>query len=650
MPDSTLGPPVIRFGVFEVDLRLGELRKGGLKVKLQDQPFQILAILLEHPGELVSREQIQKRLWNADTFVDFDHSLATAVKKLREALGDSADNPRFVATVPRRGFRFIAPVEQRHPLIPSPPGSGGGQGAVPGSAGDQREVMAAGPRPLRRRWVAPLSAGGLVALLAVLFGVNVGGLRDRALSAVGARHAGPMPKIESIAVLPLENLSNDPEQDYFADGMTDELITSLGKITALRVISRQSVMRYKHTKETVQEIARELNVDAVVEGAVLRSGDRVRISAQLIHAETERLLWAESYEREMADVLVLQSDLAKSIVNEIRVNVAPREKVSLESARQVKPEAHEAYVKGRYFQDKGTESALNKSIEYFNRAIREDSGYAPAYAGLAGSYSVFGAGGLAPPRKMFPLAKAAVRKALEIDDTLDEAHLWIAFAAAFYDWDWGLADREFKKAIELNPSNRNAHLYYSWYLSSTDRHEESLFEAKTLLQLDPLSEPGLLGYDYAMTRQYDKAIEQHRAALEIDPADVGALQYLGEAYELKGSYEEATAEYRKGSQLDDSLYWISALARVYAKSGRRTEALRVLNHLKEESKRRYAPSADIALVYAALGDTNEAFEGLRKAYQEHEGRLVALKVDPMFDPLRPDPRFQDLLRRMNFPP
>ena len=469
MKQASSSAEVIRFHVFEVDTVTGELRKHGLRIKLQEQPFQVLCLLLARPGELVTREELRKMLWPADTFVDFEHGLNKTINKLREALSDDKERPRYIETLPRRGYRFIAPVEQRHPLFPSSPDLGGGQGVVPGSAGDQREVMAAGPRPLGRRWVAALSAGGLVALLTVLFSVNVGGLRDRALSAVGARHAGPMPKIESIAVLPIENLSNDPEQDYFADGMTDELITSLGKITALRVISRQSVMRYKHTKETVPEIARELNVDAVVEGAVLRSGDRVRISAQLIHAETERLLWAESYERKMADVLVLQSDLAKSIVNEIRVNVAPREKVLLESARQVKPEAHEAYVRGRYFQDKGTESDLNKSIEYFNRAIREDSGYAPAYAGLAGSYSIFGAGGLAPPRKMFPLAKTAVRKALEIDNTLDEAHLWIAFAAAFYDWDWGLADREFKKAIELNPSNRNAHLYYSWYLSSMDR-------------------------------------------------------------------------------------------------------------------------------------------------------------------------------------
>ncbi|PYV23788.1 MAG: hypothetical protein DMG24_13165 [Acidobacteria bacterium] len=619
MEENSSSPGVVRFGAFELDLRAGELHKNGLKIKLQEQPFQVLAMLLRHPGEVVTREELQKTVWPADTFVDFDRGLNKTINKIREALGDSADSPRFVETLPRRGYRFIAPVEVAGPSLESSPQA-------------------------RRWWTIAAASAVLIVLVAALVIVFPGRLRHWLGWGVSPAH------IQSIAVLPLQNLSGDPEQEYFADGMTDEMIANLAKIGALRVISRTSVMHYKGTHKSLPEIGRELKVDAILEGTVLRSGGRVRITAQLIQASTDMHVWAETYERDLSDVLALQSEVARSIANGIRIKLTPQEKVRLASARPVNPEVLEAYVKGRYFQNKGTEGDLNRSIEYFNRAITKDPAYASAYAGLAGSYSYLAGGGYSLPRECFPRAKVAVAKALELDSTLGEAHVWVAFAAAWYEWDWAVADREFKRAIEINPGDRDAHWLYSWYLISMGRNEESLAEAQRADEVDPAGAGFIPGYHYVMTRQYDQAIEQCQGVLERNPSDTGTLYYLGNAYELKGMFEKAAAVYRKGSRLSDDMGWTSSLGRTYGKSGSRTRALKVLEQLKELSKRRFVPLVDIALVYASLGDKDQAFECLEKAYEERNAWLVALRVDPMFDPLRSDPRFQDLVRRMNFPP
>ncbi len=442
MEESNRSLRGIRFGVFEVDLRSGELRKQGLKIKLQGQPIQILALLLERPGELVTREELREKLWPADTFVDFEHGLNAAIKKLRAALGDSADSPRFVETLHRRGYRFIASVEGlgatvRPPEIVRKP-------AAPLAAGVHR----------RNAWVAALT---LMALVAMLFGLNVGGWRERLLGGVG-----PVP-IESLAVLPLENLSGDPEQEYFVDGMTDALISDLGRIRALRVISRTSTMQYKETRKSLPQIARELNVDAVIEGSVLRAGKQVRITVKLMRAEPEQQLWTQSYERDFSEILALQREVARAVAREIKIALTPEEQARLAIASSVNPGAYESYLRGRYHLATETNDGMELAIEYFQQALEKDPNYALPYAGLAEAYQMVGSRGLLPRSAAITRAKAAAEKALEMDPALGEAHYSLGFIR-YWSWDWSGAERAFKRAIELSPSNVHAYRWYSQYL------------------------------------------------------------------------------------------------------------------------------------------------------------------------------------------
>jgi TolB-like protein/Flp pilus assembly protein TadD len=605
-------------------------------MRLQDKPLQILTLLLEHPGDVVTREELQKRLWTGGIIVDFEHSINTAVKRLREALGDDAEHPRFIETLPRHGYRFIAPVE--------------------GGAMQELPLPTTGPRavresPLRRHWAVAVASGLVVAVVAVLFALNIAGLRERVLRAVGAVREPPL-HIQSIAVLPLENLSRDPEQEYFTDGMTDALITDLAKISALRVISRNSTMQYKGQRKPTPQIAKELNVDAVVEGTVLRSGNRVRISAQLIQANPEKHLWAESYERDLRDVLALQSEVAGAIANEIKIKVTPQEQARLANARPVNPDAHEAYLKGRYYWNLRTEGGLKKGIEYFQQAIEKDPGYALAYAGLADAYFSLADYGLMSPSEAYPRVKAAVLKALDIDETLAEAHRPLS-AALECEWDWAGAEREIKRAIELNPGYATAHQSYAEHLSAMGRHNEAMAEAKRAQELDPVS-PSIntaAAQVFFFARRYDEAIAQCRKTLELNAGFHTAHIYLCRAYEQQRLYDEAISECHKAMALDEGNPAPAAnLARAYAAAGKRTEALKVLSSLKELSRQRYVSPYQMAYIYAALGDFNQAFAWLERAYQEGSPGLVFLKVDPRVDRLRPDPRFQDLLRRVNFPP
>lgn len=527
-------PRLVRFGVFEVDLRAGELRKSGVKIKLQEQPFQILALLLERPGEVVTREELQRKLWPADTFVDFEHSLNAAVKRLREALGDSAETPRFVETLPRRGYRFIYPVEGREPPA------------------------------RRRRWVTALALVALPGMLAVMFALNLGGLRDRLLGR-------PMPgEITSIAVLPLENLSGDPEQDYFTDGMTEMLITELSKIGALKVISRQSVMQFKGTDKPLPEIARELDVDAVVEGSALHIGERVRITVQLIEAATDRNLWADNYDRDVSDVLELHSEVAQAIARQIKIAVTPEEETRLASGRPLNPKAHEAYLRGRYHWNKRTEEGLKKSIEHFQQAVEMDRGYALAYAGLADAYVFLGGYQVFPPKEVNTKAKAAALKALELDDTLAEVHASLAIAK-LSEWDWLGAERELKRAIELNPSYATAHHWYAYYLETLGRFDEAVEEIQRARELDPLSLIiDITAGDIMFQRvgQYDKAIAHYRKTLELDPNFGMTHEWLGRAYAQKGMYEEAIAEYQRSVSLSGrSPRVMAGLGYTYAVAG-----------------------------------------------------------------------------------
>jgi TolB-like protein/DNA-binding winged helix-turn-helix (wHTH) protein/Tfp pilus assembly protein PilF len=631
----------LRFGVFELDLRAGELRKHGLQVRLQEQPFQVLAMLLEHPGELVTREELQKKLWPADTFVDFDHGLNKAISKIREALSDSAESPRFVQTVARRGYRFLADVKAVD-TVPVRSQNLATQSHPTAEVRDRPDR--ADKLPTLYRLLPSLTWKALVLVALLLAG---------ALTAwrVHSRN-NPSPVIRSLAVLPLESLSSDASQDYFADGMTDELISDLGQISALRVISRTSVMRYKHTRKPLPQIARELNVDAVVEGTVLRSGDQVRITAQLIEASADKHLWSQSYEGELRDTLALQNQVASAIADQIRINVNPQEQAALKTVRVVNPQAYESFLKGRYFWNKRTADGLKVALAYFNQAIEEDPNYAQAYSGLADTYALLGDWQYAvmTPKEALPKAKAAATKALELDGALGEAHNSLEFCLDGFDWDFNSAGKEFQRAIELNPGYATAHHWYAWHLSLLGRHDEAIAEMKKAEALDPLSL--IINADLAellvLAHSYDESIRQSRKTIEMDPNFALAHNQLAQAYLQKHMNDDAIAELQKALHLSGGSSTVLAnLARAYAATGKRSEVIKLLNDLKKRSNPIYSHGSEIAVVYVALGDKDQAMNWLEKGYEERFNPGVLLR--PGFDSLRSDPRFEDLVRRIGLP-
>jgi len=631
MPAPAKGGRYVRFGSFEVDLKLRELRMDGRKVKLQDQPYRILAILLEQPGELVTREELRRRLWPAGTFVDFEHSVNTAVKKLRQALGDDPENPHYIETSPRHGYRFIAPVAPAY---------------------DPRADSAIRDRRYSTRRVALGITVLVVAAVAIVVGLNVGGLRDRLMPLVGAsvsRPSVPAPKIESLAVLPLANLSGDPEQEYFADGMTDALIAELGQIASLRVISRTSVMQYKGVKRPLPQIAKELNVDALIEGSVLRAGERVRVTAQLIGAAPERHLWARNYERDLRDVLTLQGEVARAIADEIRANVTPDVQTRLARSRPVDPEAHELYLKGIRLRSAARDiEAWSRVKDFFQQAIGTHPSYAPAYAALASWYNNAGEDNYLPRAEAFSKAKALALRTLAADHNLAEAHVALAFALMYLDWDWAAADRESRRALELNPNSTQVLLRRSFYLSLMGRAGEAVREVKRALELDPLRpDPYFpLAFAYYWGHQYDQALEALRMGQEINPKwDPPWVR--GWALREKGKHAAAIAVFETMESRPGP--W-GHLGNTYARAGKRAEAQQMILKLKEGIQRGKKGTYEIALIYAGLGEKDQAFEWLEEAYEAHDTGMCFLKVDPPLDPLRSDPRFQDLLRRMNFPP
>jgi len=628
----------LRFGVFELDLRAGELRKHGLRVRLQEQPMQLLAMLLEHPGEVVTREELQKKLWPADTFVDFDHGLNKAISKIREALSDSAESPRFVETVARRGYRFLAEVKVADAAIARSPELATLPHPVE-ETGDRPDLAAkpAIPRHLLSSLAWKISALVLLLLVASL--------------AAWEFHSWNRPSlvIRSLAVLPLESLSSDASQDYFADGMTDELISDLGQISALRVISRTSVMAYKHARKPLPQIARELNVDAVVEGTVLRSGDQVRITAQLIEASTDKHLWSQSYQGELRDTLALQNQVARAIADQIRINVNPREQAVLKNVKVVNPQAYESFLKGRYFWNKRTADGLKVALAYFNQATDEDPKYAQAYSGLADTYALLGDWQYAvmTPKEALPKAKAAAIKALELDSALGEAHNSLAFCLDGFDWDFNSAGKEFRRAIELNPGYATAHHWYAWHLSLLGRHDEAIAEMRKAENLDPLSL--IINADFAellvLAHSSDESIDQSRKTIEMDPNFALAHNQLAQAYLQKHMNDEAVVELQKAAQLSGGSPTVMAnLARAYVASGKRGEAIKLLSSLKKRSNATYSHGSEIAVIYAALGDKDQAMNWLEKGFEERFNPGVLLR--PGFDPLRSDPRFQELVRHV----
>jgi len=632
----------LRFGVFEVDLNAGELRKKGIRIKLQGQPFLLLVTLLRRQGEVVTREELCVALWPNGTFVDFDHSLGTAVNKVREVLGDSASTPRFIETLPRRGYRFLAPVEavdasgNAQPEIEMPePAPQVEAAAIAGQpATDPSDSIEGGRRWSRR---IPWKLSGLALLLAFL-----------AIFALWWLRLASRPMIRSVAVLPLENLSGDPSQDYFSDGMTDELITELGRLSELRVISRSSVMSYKGAHKPVPKIGRELNVEAVVEGAVLRAGNQIRITAQLIDASSDRHLWAQSYEGDLRNTLVLQNKVARAIAGEIRITLTSQEQMALKNVRDVNADAHEAYLKGRFFWNKRTGDDLKKAVEYFHQAIAKDPNYAQAYSGLADSYALMGDWeyGVMAPKDALPQARAAATKALALDSTLGEAHTSLAFALNLFDWDWEAADLEFKKAVQFSPNYATAHQWYAWQLATMGRNSEALAEMRKAESLDPLSL--IISADMAdlllTGRLFDESIKQSRKTMELDSRFAVAHYVLGQALAQKQVFNEAIEELQKAIALSGgNKTFTSNLAYTYAVSGRKDKAKDLLADLMNPSNAFLNPS-DVALIHVGLGDKDQAMIWLEKAYQERFNPTVLLR--PCFDTLRSDPRFHDLLRRI----
>ena len=627
-----------KFGVFEADLRTGELTRLGKRVRLQEQPFQLLAMLLEKPGELVIREELREGLW-PETIVDFDHGLNKAIGKIRDALGDSAENPRFIETVARRGYRFLADVAVVQ---------GGQPQTAAGDLADGREAPGLEQPP---------DADTSARSPAQAFGWKLSGVVTALALAVllswffySWRH--PLSTIHSLAVLPLENLSNDASQDYFADGMTDELITHLGQISAIRVISRTSAMTYKNAHKPLAEIARELNVDAVVEGSVLHSGERVRIDAQLIQMPADKQIWAESYQGEFRDTLALQSRVARSVAEQVRGTLNRQEQVALAKSKTVNPAAYEAYLKGRYFWNKRTGDGLRTAIQYFNHAIEVDPTYAEAYSGLADSYALSGDWeyGVLSPQDAFRKATAAATKALALDDSLGEAHTSLAFALDLYGWDWAAAEAQYKLAIKLSPGYATAHLWYAWHLILMGQNSEGLFELRKAESLDPLSL--IISADMAdalcIDHRYDEAVQQSEKTLRLDPNFAIGHYELGQAFEQKHMHDEAVAEFQKAIDISGhSGVLDSSLAYVYAVLGKKEEALKIAKDLETHRDQNPSAEANIALIYVGLGDQDQAMVWLNKSYEARFNPSILLR--PAFDPLRSDARFEDLLHRVGLP-
>jgi TolB-like protein/DNA-binding winged helix-turn-helix (wHTH) protein/Tfp pilus assembly protein PilF len=618
----------VSFGVFDLDLRTGELRKHGLRMRLQRQPFEVLVLLLERAGDVVTREELQQKLWPANTFVDFDHGLNKAINKIRETLSDSAEAPRFVETVSGRGYRFLADVRV---IGPSPPASAATAAAVPAPsplAGVKR-------RPLK--WVFA-AAVAVLAAAGLTWGLHA------------TRHTARSTR--SVAVLPLESLSADPSQDYFADGMTDELITELGRISALRVISRTSVMSYKHTRKPLREIARELNVDAVVEGTVLRSGDVVRITAQLIDANTDSHLWSDSYQGELRNTLTLQNRVATAIAREIRVTINPQEQAALLNAKAVNPAAYESYLKGRYFWNKRTADGLSTARSYFDQAVEQDPSYAPAFSGLADTYALLGDWQYAvmTPREALPKAKAAAMQAVALDPTLADGHNSLAFCLDGFDWNFAEAGKEFERALALNPGYATGHHWYAWHLALVRRNDDALVEMRKALDLDPLSL--VINADLAellaLVRADDESIQQSRRTLELDARFGLAHNHLGQAYLHKHMIGEAIAELQKAVALSDrGPTGIANLARAYVAAGRRSDALVLLDELLKRSGPLHSYASEVAVIYTALGARDDAMAWLERAATERFNPGVLLR--PGLDPLRDDARFAQLVRRVGLP-
>jgi TolB-like protein/DNA-binding winged helix-turn-helix (wHTH) protein/Tfp pilus assembly protein PilF len=616
---SAATPPAYEFGPYRLEPSTRRLLRGGEAVPLTPKAFDLLHALLERRDRVVDKAELMGLVW-PDSFVE-EANLSQTIFVLRKTLGDGPDGRPFIDTVPRRGYRFAAGVRQ-----------------------ETRKPAAAARAPATWRSHARWFTAALALSVVVAW---LGAPRIR-------RWSGLPSRIESLVVLPLENLSGDVEQDYLADGITDALITNLGQISGLRVISRTSAMTYKSTSKTVPQISRELNVDAVVEGTVQRSAGRVRLNLKLVQASTDRTVWAQSYERDLQDALEFPNEIARTIASRTAVTLTPRERERLSGTTRVNPKVYEAYLKGRYFWNRRSEPDMRQAIEHFEEALRLDAGYAPAYAGLADSYALYGSyGWTLAGGKPWPRALAAAEKALQLDELLADAHTSRARIALNYELDWASAGKGYRRALELNPGYANAHHWYGYYLMLTGQLKEGEAAMRRALELDPLSPiiSANIGMCFYVARQYDAAIAHWQEALEMH-RNYGLLHdYTTMAYVGKGMYPEAMAELQKSRALSGTGPGeMAILAHIYGRMGRVEEARAVLSQLRQRSRTEAVPAYYVALVYVGLGENDNAFEWLEKALEERLGPFNELNADPVFDRLRADPRFTVLVRRMGLAP
>ena len=647
---------IVRFGPFEADLAAGQLRKHGIRVKLQDQPFSILTAFLERPGDIVTREQLRQRLWPEGTFVDFDNSLNAAINKLREALGDSADNPRYVETLPRRGYRFIAPVNREAQvesvLTPTPAEVSGSSVqtlaplSAPAPAPAVAPALPTAPPPALPQ--APRYMFAVVALFLVLATSAYFGLRQispRTSSAAGK---------SVLAVLPFQNISGDAAQDYLSDGLTEELIAQLSRMQPerLSVIARSTAMQYRRSPKGIDEIARELGIQYAVEGSVRRDGNRLRITAQLVEARGQTHLWAATYERDVKDVLAIQQDVASAVVRELALHLLPSGSRVVARASTSSPEAYDAYTQARFFWSKRSPESVQRSIQLYNEAIQRDPRYALAYVGLADSYYVWGGrlSGL-PPAQAYERARAAVKKALELDESLAEAH--IAHSAILYDHDWNFAESEkaLKRGLELNPSYPMGHQWHAEFLAATGRSEEALLAIDRALALEPFARSSNLvrGQILMYLGRHDEAVSQFKKLAEIDSTFLSAYTHLARVYRLQGKNDEWFAAYYKWlSLLGEKPEALARYTEAYRRGGM-NEVLRYRLTILTPRANEYGVPYVLGRIHAVLGDKDKALQWLTRAAEERDDFATHITVDPEFDSLRTDARFQQLLRRIGFP-
>lgn len=642
-----------RFGPYELQTSVRELAKHGVKVRLRPQPFQVLRVLLKHAGEVVTREQLRNELWPSDTFVDFEHGLNTAIKELRGVLSDSASEPRYIETLPKLGYRIVVPVESAAFVPPPNQNLVQTEAVFPENAVNVSQSPHHQQRWSTRRWAA---VAAIAVVLAAGLGAYVQWSRSR------ARLGRPGDRV-MLAVLPFENLTGDASQDYFSDGLTEEMIAQLGRLDPqhLGVIARTSVMRYKHTQEPVSQIGQELGVQYVLEGSVRRDSNNVRISAQLIETKNQTHVWSRQYDREPGGVLSLETEIGREAADEIQMTLGEKPR-GTKAAPQAGSsptsyEAYDFYLKGRYFWNKRTREGFQEAADQFQKAIAKDPNYASAYAGLADTYGLMSTWQMAPQREFMPKARTTALRAMALDETLAEAHTSLALVAEAYDYDWQTAEKEFRLAIQLNPSYATAHQWYAECLSWQGRFAEALAESERARQLDPLSvviarDHGVILY---YSRQYDRAIKQFLALRDMDPSFPFPGGLFG-AYVQEGKFREALSDLTNsgvalGETPNISAIWVAGhSAYVYGRSGQQAQARQELAGLEQLVRHSQVDMTLLTLprllAYLGTGQKDDAIRLLQKATAEHSNVVLAIKVDPIYDPLRDDPRFQDLLRRV----